>query len=93
MSNSAGRRHMQRVADVGLERGCCVCGAPYAHLHHILEGRTPGRKSGDFCVVPVCWECHEGTHGIHGDRMRWSMAKIDELAALNKTLEAVYGGR
>ncbi len=89
--SDAGKRHMQRVADFARDAGCVVCAAPFAHLHHVLEGRTPGRKAGDFCVVPVCEECHTGTHGIHGTRQRWSLAKLDELEALNRTLEAVYG--
>ena len=88
---SAGKRHMQRVADFGMEHGCIVCREPYAHVHHILEGRTPGRRSGDFCTIPVCEACHTGSHGIHGDRNRWSLRKMDELQALDKTLEAVYG--
>lgn len=89
--NAAGKRHLQRVADLGREQGCIVCSDPFAHLHHILEGRTPGRKSGDWCVVPVCDPCHGGTHGIHGTRQRWTMRKADELEALNRTLEAIYG--
>ena len=89
--SARGARHMQRVAEFGQQAGCVVCGEPFAHLHHILEGRTPGRKAGDFCVVPVCLECHTGTNGIHGRRTRWSLHKMDELKALNMTLEAVYG--
>lgn len=87
--SAAGKRHMQRVADLGRERGCICCGGPFAHLHHILEGRTPGRKSGDFCIIPLCIECHTGTHGIHGTRQRWILRKADELDALNRTLEAM----
>lgn len=87
----AGKRHMQRVAEFGQTHGCVVCSAPFAHLHHILEGRTPGRRSGDFCVVPLCVECHIGPHGIHGDRSRWRMLKMDELEALDMTLEGIYG--
>jgi hypothetical protein len=87
------KRHMQRVADHAAETGCCVCGAPFAHLHHVLEGRTPGRKSGDMLVVPLCVECHTGPKGIHGDRLRWSLRKTDELKALNGILADLYGGR
>ena len=90
--SSAGKRHLQRVADFARNAGCVVCGAPFAHLHHILEGRTPGRRSGDWCVVALCEECHTGTHGIHGTRQRWSLHKASELEALDRTLDAVYGG-
>lgn len=89
MSSAAGKRHMQKVADFGLANGCIVCGGVFAHVHHILEGRTPGRRSGDFCVVPLCLECHTGSQGIHGDRLRWSLRKMDELMALDMTLEAL----
>lgn len=84
---------MQRVADFGRNNGCIVCGEPFAHLHHILEGRTPGRKSGDWCVLPLCEPCHTGQGGIHDTRQRWKLCNADELEALNRTLEAVYGGR
>lgn len=89
--SAAGKRHLQRVAEYGQAAGCCVCGEPFAHLHHILEGRTPGRKSSDWCVVPVCESCHVGRDGIHGTRQRWNLHKASELEALGRTLEAVYG--
>lgn len=80
---------MAKVAQLGAEQGCIVCNGVFAHVHHVMEGRTPGRRSGDFCTVPLCFECHEGTHGIHGTRQRWSLHKTSELAALNDTLEAL----
>ncbi len=69
-----------------------VCGAPFAHLHHILEDRTPGRKSSDFLVVPLCYECHQGTHGIHGTRDRWKNRKCSETQALAATIKGVCYG-
>ena len=92
MSN-AGKRHMQRVADLGREVGCMVCSQPFAHVHHIMEGRTPGRRSSDFCTVPLCYECHEGKDGIHNTRQRWSLFKASELECLGRTLEAIYGSQ
>jgi len=89
--SAAGKRHMGKVAELGISAGCIVCGEPFAHVHHILEGRIPGRKSGPFCTVPLCYECHEGSHGIHGTRQRWSLNKASELDALERTLEAIYG--
>lgn len=90
MSNSA-KRHLQRVTEYGMEYGCACCGETYAHIHHVLEGRTPGRRSSDWTTVPLCEPCHTGSQGIHGDRMRWSLRKTDEMKALAKTLEGVYG--
>ena len=82
MSN-AGKRHLKKVADLGRENGCIVCGEPFAHVHHVMEGRTPGRRSGDFCTIPLCYECHQGTGGIHGTRQRWFLFKASELEALD----------
>lgn len=87
--SAAGRRHMARVAQLGMEQGCIVCGERFAHVHHLMEGRTPGRRSGDFCTIPLCEACHTGTHGIHGTRQRWSLHKASELDALDRTLEAL----
>lgn len=89
--STAGQRHMQRVADFGRDNGCICCGEPFAHLHHILEGRTPGCRSGDWTVIPVCEPCHTGHGGIHGSRQRWRLRKADELEALDRSLEAIYG--
>lgn len=83
----AGKRHMGRVAQLGMDRGCVVCGDTFAHVHHIIDGRTPGRKSSDFTTIPLCLECHTGTHGIHGTKHRFSMHKTSELDALGRTLE------
>lgn len=90
MSN-AGKRHMQRVADFGQSNGCIVCSQPFAHVHHVMEGRTPGRRSSDFTTIPLCYECHQGADGIHGTKQRWSLHKASELEALGRTLEAIYG--
>lgn len=87
--STKGKRHMGKVAQLGQEIGCIVCGEVFAHVHHVMEGRTPGRRSGDFTTIPLCYECHEGKHGIHGTRQRWTLHKDSELAALNRTLEAL----
>ncbi len=90
-SNFMTSKHMAKVAAYGQICGCVVCGEPYAHVHHLLEGRTPGRKNSDWLTIPLCYECHQGTHGIHGTRQRWGLHKASEMKALAKTLEAIYG--
>lgn len=72
---------------------CCVCGAPGpSDAHHILEGRTPGRRAPDWLTVPLCHDCHRGSaNGIHGQRRMWNVMKKTELVCLNETLEALYG--
>lgn len=88
----AEKRHLQRVADWGAANGCANCSETFAHLHHMLTDRTPGRKPTGWLVMPLCLECHTGTHGIHGTRQRWTLRKMTETKALEKTLEGVYGG-
>ena len=87
------KSHLQRVADYGHEHGCIVCGEPFAHVHHVLAGRTPGRKIGSMLTLPLCVECHTGSRGIHGDRTRWTLAKMDEMKALDEVLEGIYGDK
>ena len=57
---------------------CAICTAEF-------KQQRMGQKT---CADPVC---HTGTHGIHGDRLTWKLAKMSETKALEKTLEAIYG--
>ena len=38
-------------------------------------------------AVPLCFECHRGTQGWHGTRLRWTLRKMSELKAINRTAE------
>lgn len=59
---------------------CSVCDAPApSAAHHINQGQH-------FTVVALCWECHQGPQGWHGDKTLWRIRKMDELDALNVTL-------
>lgn len=64
--------------------GCVVCDAsPPNEAHHIEQGQH-------FTVVAVCADCHSGSfNGWHGQRVMWRLKKLDELKALNLTLERV----
>lgn len=80
MSN---REYMARVKSLP----CAVCGAyGPSDAHHILEGRTPGRKSPDELCIPLCRDCHTGPKGIHGDRAMWNIFKATELGCLADTI-------
>lgn len=71
------REHLGRVKALP----CSVCDAPPpSHAHHIEQGQQ-------FTAVSLCYECHQGTNGWHGTRAYWRIRKLDELAALNITLE------
>lgn len=84
MTASIERDHMLRVKELP----CSVCGQPGpSDAHHILEGRTPGRKSPDMLAIPLCKSCHTGPKGIHGDRAMWNIYKATELKCLAGTIE------
>lgn len=82
------KNHMGRVAELP----CAVCGSMPVEVHHVLEGRTPGRRSDDWLTIPLCVGCHRDEHnGIHGRRAMWNVMRADEMRCLAQTLEAIYG--
>jgi len=76
--NAAERRHIARIK----EMDCVVCGAAGpSECHEINQGQW-------FTSMPLCPSCHRGSlMGIHGQRRAWAIAKMDELDALNVTIE------
>ena len=87
MSTPSAKRHMNEVARLS----CCLCGAKPVELHHILEGRTPGRRSPDWLVIPLCPTCHRDDHnGIHGAQAMLKIVKKNELELLAETLARIY---
>lgn len=55
------KRHMGKVKGMP----CSVCGVSGpSDARHILDGRTPGRKSQDWLVIPLCKDCHQGEDGM-----------------------------
>lgn len=74
--SKAASRHLGRVKELP----CSVCDkdGPSA-AHHIVQGAH-------FVTVALCYECHQGRLGWHGDKTLWRIRKMDELAALNITL-------
>lgn len=61
---------------------CVVCGASGpSECHEINQGQW-------FTSMPLCPDCHRGSaNGIHGQKRMWAIQKMDELAALNRTIE------
>jgi hypothetical protein len=87
MSTKA-QRHMGRVAELP----CAVCGESPVEVHHLIEGRTPGRRSSDWLTIPLCVSCHRDNHnGIHGQKRMWSVMRKNEHDCLAETLERLYG--
>ena len=88
MTTKAQSAHLGRVASLP----CCLCGVGPVEVHHLLEGRIKGRKSAHFTTIPLCPDCHRGSHnGIHGRQAMLKVMKTTELELLAVTLEKLYG--
>jgi hypothetical protein len=62
---------------------CVVCNVPAPSSgHHPLQGLH-------LIAIALCWDCHQGPHGWHGDKSRWRAAKMTELKAINETRRRV----
>lgn len=72
------RDHIGRVKQLP----CSVCDAPGpSDAHHISQRLQ-------YLVVALCKDCHQGSFaGWHGQRRAWIARKMDELSALNITIE------
>jgi len=83
------QNHITRVKELP----CCLCGAHQpSDAHHILEGRIKGRKSHDFCTIPLCKDCHQGErNGVHGQQFMLKIMKENELNLLGETIKKLYG--
>lgn len=82
--NSAERAHLARVKELP----CSVCDEPGpSEAHHIVQGQQ-------FTAVALCVECHRGpVLGLHGQRRAWAIRKMDEMAALNVTIQRLIEAR
>ena len=79
---AAERAHVQRVKELS----CSVCDAPGpSDAHHINQGQH-------FTTVALCYDCHQGHNGWHGNKSLWRIRKFDEMDALNITLKRLAGG-
>lgn len=72
------RAHLARVKELS----CSVCDAPGpSEAHHIRQGSQ-------FTAVALCEDCHRGpVLGWHGQKRAWAVRKLDELDALNTTIQ------
>lgn len=66
-------------------RDCCNCGAP-ASIHHAVGSTAKHNKQhiGQFFTLALCYDCHQGDHGIHHDLTAftedpdWSRKEIEK---------------
>ena len=51
----------------GNDLECWFCGSMCGlHCHHIFFGKNRTLSDRHGCWVFLCYECHEGTYGVHG---------------------------
>ncbi len=65
---------------------CSVCDAPGpSDAHHIVQGQQ-------YTTVALCKDCHQNAElGWHGRKTAWRIRKMDEMDALNITLQRLAG--
>lgn len=71
--------HMAKVKSAP----CSVCEGVGGFAHHIKQGDH-------YTTVALCWDCHQGHNGWHGNKSLWKIKKMDELDALNITMRNLY---
>lgn len=81
MLNKLNKRERDHLALVK-ELSCSVCDQPGpSEAHHVKQGQQ-------YTAVALCESCHRGPFmGWHGQRRMWAIKKMDELAALNVTIQ------
>ncbi|GAA5786121.1 hypothetical protein [Chitiniphilus shinanonensis] len=87
--------HRNRVAALG----CILCdllGMPQTSktdVHHIRHGQGAAQRASDYLTIPLCHDqCHQGPHGVHGDRSLLRLAKVEELDLLALTNQRLEQG-
>lgn len=76
--NSKEREHLAKIK--ALPCACCDAPGP-SDAHHVTQGQQ-------WMCIPLCKDCHTGPFlGIHGQKRAWTIRKMGELDALNKTIE------
>jgi hypothetical protein len=85
MTTKAEKRYMDRVVSLP----CVVCGEHGVQVHHVREGQGMAQRSQNWLTVALCPSCHTGSAGIHGNRNRMRLQKLDEIDLLAKTIEAL----
>lgn len=87
-TNQAEHDHIERV----LAMPCVLCarlgmtqsGRTFAH--HARTGQGASQRASDFLAIPLCYACHQGDQGIHGDRSLMRVAKVEELDLLGDVI-------
>jgi hypothetical protein len=87
-ATAAEKAHMGRVASLP-----CVCchlldskqeGPTY--VHHIRTGQGMSQRASHWLTVALCYACHQGPNGVHGDQTFMAIGKLTELDLLAETI-------
>jgi hypothetical protein len=46
---------------------CYLCHKPKNNLHEVFYGRNRVNSMKWGCVAPLCYECHQGSKGVHNN--------------------------
>lgn len=57
-----------------------------AEIHHPREGQGGAQRASNWLAIPLCPDCHRGSHGVHGDRGLLRQAKVTEMDLLADTI-------
>ena len=85
MASKLEKDYMGMVAELP----CMLCGAHGVQVHHVREGKGLSQRAGNFLVIPLCWACHLGPMGIHGDKAMLRIHKCTELDLVDKTISLI----
>jgi hypothetical protein len=87
MNNKLTSKEREHLANVK-SLPCSVCDAPGpSDVHHIKQGLQ-------YTCVALCKDCHQGSVlGWHGQKRAWAIKKMDELDALNVTVQRLLENR
>ena len=76
------------------QKPCIACGDVPVCVHHIRNfGGTNagmGKRNSHHMVLPLCYECHQGQHGIHHDRNIFEMRYGSEADLLAQVIADVW---
>jgi hypothetical protein len=74
------RAHLEAVKSLP----CSLCdkeGPSFAHHP---------RQNIAWLLIALCWDCHQGPNGWHGNKSLWRIRKMDEWDALGVTIKRLF---
>ena len=85
---AAESRHLGRIKQLP----CALCErlgqqqTSPTEANHPREGQGMAQRSSDWLAYPLCYECHRGDNGLHGNRSLFHIAKVSEMDLLADTI-------